>query len=58
MTIEEQLANAVKRIELQEYLAYLVASKQVHSEIRDGYVVYWYDEDCVEAYNALDPYCA
>lgn len=58
MTIEEQLANAIKRIELQECLAYLVATKQIMSEIRDGEVVYWHDEECVEAYEALDQYCA
>jgi len=58
MTIEEQLASALKRIELQECLAYLVATNQVHSEIRDGCVVYWHDEECVEAYEALAPYCA
>jgi hypothetical protein len=57
MKIKEQLANALRQIELQQCLARLVATGQIKTGIKNGDVVYWHDEDCVEAYEALDPYC-
>jgi len=56
MTIEERLASALKHIEVQECLAHLVATGQINIGLHEGSVVYWHDESCVEAYEALDQY--